>query len=116
MSDPPSRTRYGSPSAPLPSPFRHSPGRLAFGLDSLSLQLFERLLHVVDRQRDVAVPGAVVVVAPVVVVRQLEDRFLVADAEEVVRRLELAVPDDVHLALEAEAERLVEAAAASGVG
>src|SRR3954453_13987468 len=37
--------------------------RLAFGLDALPLQLFERLLHVVDRQRDVAVAGAVVVVA-----------------------------------------------------
>ena len=43
--------------------------------------------------------------------RQLEHRVLTADPEEVVGRLELAVADDVHVALEAEAERLVEGAA-----
>ena len=84
---------------------------LAFGLDALLLQLRERLLEVVDADRDVAVAGAEVVGAAVVVERQLEHRLLVADAEEVVRRLELAVADDVHVALEAEAERLVEGAA-----
>ncbi len=35
---------------------------------------------------------------------------------EVVRRLDLAVPDDVHVALEAEAQRLVEGAALLRIG
>ena len=50
------------------------------------------------------------------VVRQLEHVLLITDREEVVGRLELAVPDDVHVAREAKAERLVEAAAPLGVG
>ena len=75
----------------------------------------ERLGHVVDRERDVPVARAELVRAPVVVERELEHRFLVADPEEVVRRLELALADDVHVALEREAERLVERAALLGI-
>src|SRR5438034_10561320 len=70
-----------------------------------------RLSHVVDRERDVPVAGPELVGATVVVVRQLELFVLAGDAEEVVRRLLLAVPDDVHVATELEAERLVEGAA-----
>ena len=46
--------------------------------------------------------------------RSARARSRLADREEVVRRLELAVADDVHVAREAEAERLVERAARSG--
>src|SRR5262249_20865258 len=38
-----------------------------------------------------------------------------AEREEVIRRLALPVPDDVHLARELESERLIEGAAAIGV-
>src|SRR5262249_22058241 len=82
--------------------------RLALRLDALLLQVGERLLQVIDPDGDVAVAGAEVVGAAVVVEGQLEHRAVVADAVEVVRRLELAVADDVHVALEVEAERLVE--------
>src|ERR1700757_3479504 len=75
--------------------FAHPVG-LAFGLDALLLQLRERRLEVVDADGDVPVAGAEVVGAAVVVEGQLEHRVVVADAEEVVRRLELAVADDVH--------------------
>src|SRR5512132_13313 len=57
---------------------------------------------------------AEVIGAAVVVVGQLEHRLLVADAEEVVRRLELAVADGVHVALEGEPQRLVEGGLRSG--
>ena len=76
----------------------------------------ERPVEVVDPDRDVPVRGAEVVRATVVVVRQLEDVLVVSEREEVVRRLELAVSDDVHVAGEAEAECLVEAAAPLGIG
>src|SRR4051812_42762737 len=89
--------------------------RLPFGLDALLLQLRERCREVVDADGNVAVAGAEVVGAAVVVEGQLEHRLLVADAEEVVRRLELSVSDDLHVALEAEAERLVEPTALLGV-
>ena len=68
-------------------------------------------VEVVDADRDVPVAGAEVVRAAVVVEGQLEHVACRRDAEEVVRRLELAVADDVHVALEPEAERLVERAA-----
>src|SRR5581483_5681190 len=85
--------------------------RLPFRLDPLPGELRERGGEVVDADGDVAVASAEVVGAPVVVVRQLEHRGVVAEREEVVRRLELAIADDVHVALEAEAERPVEGAA-----
>src|SRR5579864_469293 len=84
--------------------------RLALGLDALLLQLRERRAKIVDRICDVAVAGADVVRPPVVVERQLELRVFARSAEEVVRRLLLAVSDDVELAAELEAERLVEGA------
>ena len=59
--------------------------------------------------RDVAVRRAELVGAAVVVERQLELLLLAGHAEEVVRRLELAVADDRQLAPELEPERLVEA-------
>ena len=68
-------------------------------------------VEIVDADSDMAVAGAELVRATVVVERQLEHALLVADREEVVRRLALAVPNDVHLALKAEPERLVERAA-----
>ena len=82
--------------------------RLALGLDPLLLQLRERAVEVVHGERDVAVTGAEVVRAAVVVERQLELRILAGDAEEVVRRLLLAAADDVELATELEPERLIE--------
>src|SRR5262245_39552310 len=63
-----------------------------------------------------AVCSAEVVGAAVVVERELELLLLVGDTVEVVRRLELAVADDLHLAPELEPERLVERAAATGIG
>ena len=80
------------------------------------MQLLERRTKIVDRKRDVAVAAAEVVRAAVVVVRELELRVLARDAEEVVRRLPLAVADDVHVAAELEAERLVEGAAPLRIG
>ena len=86
-------------------------------LDSVVvLQGAERGVEVVHADGDVAVPRSELVRAAVVVVRQLEHVLLIADREEVVGRLELAVPDDVHVAREAKAERLVEAAAPLRVG
>src|ERR1043166_7314580 len=82
--------------------------RRAFGLDALRGELGERPVQVLDADRDVAVAAAEVVRATVVVVRQFEHRLLVADREETVRCLALAVADDVHLAGEREPERLVE--------
>src|SRR5947207_3421668 len=61
-------------------------------------------------------PRAELVRAAVVVGRQLEHRLLVAHREEVVRRLELTVADDVELARESKPERLVEGAAPLRVG
>src|SRR5262249_31013073 len=84
--------------------------------DALLLQRLERGREVVDRERDVPVAGAEVVRAAIVVVGELELLVLAGDAEEVVRRLLLAVPDDVHIAAELEAERLVEGAALLRVG
>ena len=47
---------------------------------------------------------------------ELELLLLAGDAEEVVRRFLLAVPDDVHVAAELEPERLVERTASVRVG
>src|SRR5205814_8731812 len=77
-------------------------------LDPLVLQACERLVEVVDPERDVPVCVAEVVRAPVVVEGELELLVLAGHAEEVVRRLLLAVPDDVHVATELHPERLVE--------
>src|SRR6266487_2275332 len=82
--------------------------RLAFRLDPLALQLLQARREVVDPDRDVPVARAELVRAAVVVEGQLEHRLLVADAVEVVRRLELAVTHDVEVARERETERLVE--------
>src|SRR4051812_37033810 len=90
--------------------------RLSFRLDALLLQLLERRLEVVDRKRDVAVARADVVRAAVMVERELELLVLAGHAEEVVRRFALAVPDDVHVAAELQAERLVEGAALLRIG
>ena len=91
--------------------------RRPLGLDPvLVLQRREGAVEVVDADRDVPVRGAQLVGAAVVVVGQLEDVLVVAEREEVVRRLALAVSDDVHVAGEAKAQRLVEAAAPLGVG
>src|SRR5437763_5419093 len=89
---------------------------LALGLDALVGQARQRAVEVVDADRDVAVAGAEVIRTPVVVVGQLQDRVVAAHREEVVRRLLLSVPDDVQLAVEREAERLVEGAAPAGIG
>src|SRR6059058_5496386 len=89
---------------------------LALGLDALLGQAPQRAVEVVDADRDVAVAGAEVIRTAVVVVGQLQDRVVAAHREEVVRRLLLSVPDDVQLAVEREAERLVEGAAPAGVG
>src|SRR5215831_7095138 len=90
--------------------------RLALGLDPLLLQARERRVEVVDAYGDVPVARAQLVRAPVVVEGQLEHRLLVAEREEVVRRLQLAVADDVEVAGEREPERLVEDAALPGIG
>src|SRR5439155_21357096 len=81
--------------------------RRPLGLDSLARALCEGSVEVLDPDRDVPVAAAEVVAATVVVECQLEHRLLVADREEVVRRLQLAVADDVEVAREGEAERLV---------
>ena len=91
--------------------------RRPLGLDPvLVLQRPECAVEVVDPDRDVAVRGAELVGPTVVVVGELEDVLLIADREEVVRRLELAVTDDVHVAAEGEPERLVERAALLRIG
>jgi len=82
--------------------------RRALRFDAVLLQASERLVQVVHPDSDVPIAGAHLVRASVVVVRQLEHVLLVADREEVVRRLQLAVADDVHLAREPEPERLIE--------
>ena len=63
-----------------------------------------------------AVARADVVRPPVVVEGQLELRVLARGAEEVVRRLLLAVADDVELAPELEAEGFVKGPAPGRVG
>src|SRR3954468_14078026 len=81
-------------------------------LDALLAEPGQRAVEIVDADRNVAVAGTQLVRPSVVVVRQLEHRVGVAEREEVVRRLFLAVPDDVHVAVEREAQRLVERTAA----
>src|SRR5439155_25779713 len=90
--------------------------RLPLGLDALLFQRGERLPEVVDREGDVSIPRADVVRAAVVVERELELLSLAGGAEEVVRRFLFAVADDVHVAAELQAERLVERAALLGIG
>ena len=92
----------------------HAVGR-SLGLDSLTLQLRQRLVQVADTDRDMAVTRAQLVGAAVVVVRQLQNVLLAADRVEVVRRLELAVANNVHLAAERKPECLVEATALLGI-
>src|SRR5262245_41884479 len=76
--------------------------RRALRLDAVTvLQRRDGRVEVVDADGDVPVPGAQLVRAAVVVV---------------VGRLELAVSDDVRVAREAKAERLVEATAPLGIG
>src|SRR5262245_39428588 len=59
--------------------------RRPLGLDPLVGERRERRLHVVDRQRNVAVPGADLVRVDAEVVGELQLRLLLArDAEEVV--------------------------------
>jgi len=59
-----------------------------------SARLASVRVEVVDADRDVAVAGVEVVGAAVVVERQLELLLLAREAEEVERRLRLAVADD----------------------
>src|SRR5947209_690215 len=92
----------------------HRVGR-AFGLDALVLQLRQSAVQVIDADRDVPVGTAHLVAAAVVVQRELELFLLAGEAEEVVRRLELAVTDDRELASRLHAERLVERAALLGI-
>jgi hypothetical protein len=69
------------------------------------------------QQRDLQVkPGFCTPRAAVVVERELELLVLAGDAEEVVRRLPLAVPDDVHVAPELQAERFVEGPSPPRIG
>src|SRR5207253_3518362 len=63
--------------------------RRPLGFDALFAEAGQRAVEILDADRDVAVAGAELVGAPVVVVRQLEDVLLVADREEVVRRFQL---------------------------
>src|SRR3954453_21942603 len=105
---PPSRTWYGGRSGSQPRSPRPA-GRAPAGAP-------ERAVEVVDADRDVAVAGPELVRAAVVVERQLEHRLGVAEREEVVRRFLLAVPDDVHVAVEGEAQRLVERTTVFGIG
>src|SRR5204863_10048854 len=81
--------------------------RLALRPDSRILQSREGRIEVVDADRDVAVTGAEVVRTAIVVEGELELLLLAGDAEEVVRRLELAVAHDRKLTAELESERLV---------
>src|SRR5262249_30534782 len=84
--------------------------------DPLAREALESGRQVVDPERDVAVPGAELVRPPVVVQRQLELLLLAGGAEEVVRGLELALPDDRQLPPVFETERLGEPAARLEVG
>src|SRR5947208_1245297 len=90
--------------------------RRPLGLDALLRETRKRALQVVDADRDVAVTGSEVVRPAVVVEGELELLLLAGKAEEVVRRLLLAASDDVEVAAELEAERLVERPAALRVG
>src|SRR5919197_452446 len=90
--------------------------RLALGLDALLLQASQRLVEVVDRDRNVPVGGAQLIAAAVVVERELELLLLAREAEEVVRRLQFAVADDVEVAAVLHPERLVEGTALLGIG
>src|SRR5579864_8240605 len=74
----------------------HRVGR-ALRLDALLLELRQGAVEVVDADRDVPVGAAQLVRAAVVIERQLELLLLAGVAEEVVRRLELAVADDREL-------------------
>src|SRR3954452_10841210 len=85
-------------------------------LDPVLPELGQRRVHVVDRDRDVAVAATEVVRAPGAVEGQLELFLLAGHREEVVRRLLLPVADDVHVTAELEDERLVEGAASFRVG
>src|SRR3954465_7814196 len=71
---------------------------LPLGLDALLLQRCEGLVEVVHADRDVAVAGANVVRATVVVEGELELLLLAREGEEVVRGLELAVANDRQVA------------------
>src|SRR6266540_2380104 len=90
--------------------------RLPFRPDSLLAEPLERVCEIVDADRDMAVAGAELVCAAVVVERQLELLLLARKAEEVVRRLELAVAHDRQLAPELHSESLVEGAAPLRIG
>src|SRR5207247_7474601 len=75
----------------------HLVGR-ALGLDALLGELGERGVEVLDPDSDVTIGRAQLVREAVVVERQLEHVLGVAQREEVVRRLQLPVADDVHVA------------------
>src|SRR6266508_3690115 len=89
---------------------------LALGLDPLLFQLGECRVEIVHGDRDVAVGVAELVLPTIVVEGELEHVVVVSEREEVVRRLPLAVADDVHVTAEGEAERFVEGAALLGIG
>src|SRR5687768_8355791 len=74
----------------------------ALGLDALLGEPPQRAVQILHTDGDVAVRRAQLVGAAVVVERQLELLLLAGQAKEVVRRLELAVPDDRQLAPEVE--------------
>src|SRR5207244_6215954 len=82
--------------------------RLALRLDPLLLQPGESSVEIVDADCDVPIGVAHFVRAPVVVVGEFQNVLLVANREEVVRRLEVAVPDDVHVTTARAAEPLIE--------
>jgi hypothetical protein len=90
--------------------------RRALRLDALPRQRREGRVEVVDADGDVAVAGTEVVRPAVVVEGQLELLVLAGHAEEVVRRLLLAVAHDVHVAAKLEPERLVEGPALLRIG
>jgi len=83
------------------------------GLNPLRAEALQRRREIVDCVRDMTVARAELVRPPVAVERQLELLIMPGNAEEIVRRLPLAVADDVHLATELEPERLVERPAPS---
>jgi hypothetical protein len=70
------------------------PVRLTLGVDSLLVEAGEPFVEVVDGERDVAVAGAEIVGTSVLVERQLQLLLLPWNSVEVVRRLELTVPDN----------------------
>src|SRR5262249_43833716 len=90
--------------------------RRTLGLDPLLGETHENPVEVVDADRDVPVAGPEVVRAAVVVEGQLQLGLVAREREEVVRRFELALADDVQVALELHPERLVERAAPVRVG